>query len=88
MALSLKYPKILEELMPNFLFEFEDTTIQQVQTTIEAEDQEEAQFKFDQGNWEARIKHEYVESRDIQDITEVGPAQQVAWKNPLVVPHE
>ncbi len=74
--------------MSNFRFAFTDTTIQEVQTIIEAETQEEAEEKFGNGDWVANIKSEEVEERSPLHITQVGPetAQAVAWKNPLAVP--
>ena len=71
--------------MPNFVFEFTDTTIQEVETIIEADDQEQAEEKFYAGMWEARIKSETVEDRSEVRITQQDDAielQQIGWRIP------
>lgn len=70
--------------MPNFLFEFTDTTIRAMLAIIEADTQEEAEKLFDNGDWEARIRQEYIEKRGPRRITQISPetARQVGWKNP------
>ncbi len=71
--------------MPNFLFEFTDTAIQEVATIIEADTQEEAKEKFGIGDWQARIKSEEPVARTTPVITQVDfkTAQAFAWKNPI-----
>ncbi len=68
--------------MPNFLFEFTDTTIQAVSTVIVADTQEDAQARFDAGDWEAIIRGEEVTDRSEVEITEVSAleAQEQVWR--------
>ncbi len=68
--------------MPNFLFEFTDTTIQAVSTIIVADTQEEAQARFDAGDWNATIRGEEVTDRSEVEITQVDAleAQEHAWR--------
>ncbi len=57
--------------MPEFLFEFTDTTRQDVRTTIEADDQDAAQEKFDSGDWRVHVTHEDVIDRSAILITKL-----------------
>ena len=70
--------------MPNFLFEFTDTTIQAVSTIIVADTQEDAQAKFDTGNWVARINGEEVTDRSEVHTTQISAetAQEHGWRRP------
>ena len=68
--------------MPNFLFEFTDTTIQAVSTIIVADTLDEAEAMFDAGDWEAHINGEEVTDRSEVQITEVevSVAQEHGWR--------
>ena len=57
--------------MPEFLFEFTDTTQQDIRTTIEADDKDAAQEKFDSGDWQVHVTNEQVIERSLLLITEI-----------------
>lgn len=55
--------------MADWKFEFEDTTMQEVWTCIEADTKEEAEEKFYSGDWTAHIVNEHVADRSCLIIT-------------------
>ncbi len=63
--------------MPEYLFEFTDTTQQEVKTYIEADDQDGAQETFDNGDWYAHVTNEQITDRSAILITEVLEEEDV-----------